>query len=93
MLIYAAIIEWPDNFGQSPTLILAGASAHREVRLKNELLNMADRVRDPEWREILRPVMEADPLVSLVDFKEWVEFNFADADEAPVITYYEEVQF
>ena len=88
--VYAAIIEWPDDFMRSPTLILSRSAASRDMQVFQAVEEMAHALTDPEWSLIMAGAPETEyPEAST--WKEWIEFHFEDADQAPGIIYREMV--
>lgn len=83
MMIFAAVIEWPEDLAdRDPALILAHSINERAAGIAAEIRDTADAMTEPDWR---------DALVDM-DGTEWADR--ADALEntsygSPFISLYE----
>lgn len=82
--IYAAVIEWPEDFEPADTaLILARSDAERASMIRTEIHGMAAAMSDPDWREF-----SADHVYYPLNLDAWL-MELGNLDNPPTITTYE----
>lgn len=84
MKIFAAVIEWPDNHGRTPELILADSPTARAAEVREEVHAVAEALTDPEWREALEGHRHYPS-----ELFTWAEIVFGEMDDRPAISMYE----
>lgn len=82
--VFAAVIEWPDNHGRSPALILARSIGERDAQVRAAIVATADALTDPEWRDAL-----TDHHFFPQALAAWESEVFDDMDERPTITTFD----
>ncbi|WP_406245856.1 hypothetical protein ACI7YT_12510 [Microbacterium sp. M] len=81
--IYAAVIEWPEPLSDaSPGLILARSESERDAAIYLEILETADALTEPDWREAIAAT-------NSTDWRDWIEPLELTPYGNPFITNYE----
>lgn len=83
MMIYAAVIEWPEDLAdRDPALILARSINERAAGIAAEIQDTADAMTDPDWRDALAGTDASD---------DWPDEALAATRYgSPFVTLYEE---